>query len=241
LAWVVGVRFKPAGKIYHFESEDLELQTGDAVIVETIRGIEYGEVALGKREISEDQLVLPLKKVIRKANEEDTSIYNKNKQKEKEALELCKAKVRLHNLPMRLIDVEYTFDMGKIIFYFTAESRVDFRELVKDLASIFKTRIELRQIGVRDEAKMLGGIGTCGRILCCNNFLGEFAPVSIRMAKEQNLSLNPTKISGICGRLMCCLKYESEMYECRRIEGDKNGGHCQNCPGVENTDPGADS
>lgn len=241
MAWVVGVRFKPAGKIYHFESEELELQAGDAVIVETIRGIEYGEVALGKREISEDQLVLPLKKVIRKANEEDTSNYNKNKQKEKEALELCKAKVRLHNLPMRLIDVEYTFDMGKIIFYFTAESRVDFRELVKDLASIFKTRIELRQIGVRDEAKMLGGIGTCGRILCCNNFLGEFAPVSIRMAKEQNLSLNPTKISGICGRLMCCLKYESEMYECRRTEGDKNGGHCQNCPGAESNNPGVDS
>lgn len=241
MAWVVGVRFKPAGKIYHFEGEDFELQTGDAVIVETIRGIEYGEVALGRREISEDQLVLPLKKVIRKANEEDTSIYIKNKQKEKEALELCKAKVRLHNLPMRLIDVEYTFDMGKIIFYFTAESRVDFRELVKDLAAIFKTRIELRQIGVRDEAKMLGGIGTCGRILCCHNFLGEFAPVSIRMAKEQNLSLNPTKISGICGRLMCCLKYESEMYECRRAEGDKNGGHCQNSPGAENPDPGTDS
>lgn len=241
MAWVVGVRFKPAGKIYHFESEDLELQSGDAVIVETIRGIEYGVVALGKREISEDQLVLPLKKVIRKANEEDTAIYNKNKQKEAEALELCKAKVRLHNLPMRLIDVEYTFDMGKIIFYFTAESRVDFRELVKDLASIFKTRIELRQIGVRDEAKMLGGVGTCGRILCCNNFLGEFEPVSIRMAKEQNLSLNPTKISGICGRLMCCLKYESELYECKRTEGDKNGGNCKNCPGTESIDPGIDS
>ena len=156
-------------------------------------------------------------------------------------MELCKAKVRLHNLPMRLIDVEYTFDMGKIIFYFTAESRVDFRELVKDLASIFKTRIELRQIGVRDEAKMLGGVGTCGRILCCNNFLGEFEPVSIRMAKEQNLSLNPTKISGICGRLMCCLKYESELYECKRTEGDKNGGNCKNCPGTESIDPGIDS
>lgn len=240
MAWVVGVRFKPAGKIYHFESEDLELNAGDAVIVETIRGIEYGMVAQGRREISEDQLVLPLKKVIRKANEEDTATYNKNKQKEKEALELCKAKVRLHNLPMRLIDVEYTFDMGKIIFYFTAESRVDFRELVKDLASIFKTRIELRQIGVRDEAKMLGGIGTCGRVLCCNNFLGEFEPVSIRMAKEQNLSLNPTKISGICGRLMCCLKYESEMYEGKRTEEDKDGGNCQNCPGTESTDPGID-
>jgi len=241
LAWVVGVRFKPAGKIYYFDSEDLELVAGDAIIVETVRGIEYGEVALGKRDVAEDQLVLPLKKVIRRASEEDTATFNNNKRKEKEALELCKEKVRMHNLPMRLIDVEYTFDMGKIIFYFTAESRVDFRELVKDLAAIFKTRIELRQIGVRDEAKMLGGIGTCGRILCCNNFLGEFEPVSIRMAKEQNLSLNPTKISGICGRLMCCLKYESELYECRRTEGDKNGGHCKNCPGTENTDPGADS
>lgn len=241
LAWVVGVRFKPAGKIYYFDSEDLDLQAGDAVIVETVRGIEYGEVALGKRDVSEDQLVLPLKKVIRQANEEDKSTFINNKRREKEALELCKAKVRMHNLPMRLIDVEYTFDMGKIIFYFTAESRVDFRELVKDLASIFKTRIELRQIGVRDEAKMLGGIGTCGRILCCNNFLGEFEPVSIRMAKEQNLSLNPTKISGICGRLMCCLKYESELYECKRAEGDKNGGHCKNCPGAESIDPGADS
>ncbi|HPF20518.1 MAG TPA: stage 0 sporulation family protein [Syntrophomonas sp.] len=230
MALVVGVRFKPAGKIYYFDSGDFELGKGDAVIVETVRGIEYGEVALGKREVEDDQLVLPLKKVIRVANEEDKSVYTSNKQKEKEALELCKEKVRLHNLPMRLIDVEYTFDMGKIIFYFTAESRVDFRELVKDLASIFKTRIELRQIGVRDEAKMLGGIGTCGRVLCCNNFLGDFEPVSIRMAKEQNLSLNPTKISGICGRLMCCLKYESELYEGK---GDKNGRNSQKCAGVE--------
>ncbi|CFY01201.1 PSP1, C-terminal [Syntrophomonas zehnderi OL-4] len=241
LVWVAGVRFKSAGKIYYFDSEDLDLKAGDAVIVETIRGIEYGEVALGKRDVPEDQLVLPLKKVIRVASEEDRNTYKNNKQKEKEALELCKEKVRLHNLPMRLIDVEYTFDMGKIIFYFTAESRVDFRELVKDLAAIFKTRIELRQIGVRDEAKMLGGIGTCGRVLCCNNFLGDFEPVSIRMAKEQNLSLNPTKISGICGRLMCCLKYESELYECKRTEGDKNGGHCEICPGAESIDPGADS
>lgn len=238
MAWVVGVRFKPAGKIYYFDSEHLELQKGDAVIVETIRGVEYGEVAIGKRDVNEAQLVLPLKKVIRQANQEDTDIFNNNKAKEIEALDICKKKVREHELPMRLIDVEYTFDMGKIIFYFTAESRVDFRELVKDLASIFKTRIELRQIGVRDEAKMLGGIGTCGRILCCNNFLGEFEPVSIRMAKEQNLSLNPTKISGTCGRLMCCLKYESEMYDSKKPEGCKHG---ENCPRAEEPCPGADS
>jgi len=238
LAFVVGVRFKSAGKIYYFDSGDMELQVGEAVIVETVRGVEYGEVALKKRDMSEEQLVLPLKKVIRKANEEDLTTYQRNKEKEAEALELCREKVRVHKLPMRLIDVEYTFDMGKIIFYFTAESRVDFRDLVKDLASIFKTRIELRQIGVRDEAKMLGGIGTCGRILCCNNFLGEFAPVSIRMAKEQRLSLNPTKISGICGRLMCCLKYESEMYSSKRSEGVKNG---ENGTRTEVINPGADS
>ncbi|MGI5921704.1 MAG: PSP1 domain-containing protein [Syntrophomonadaceae bacterium] len=238
MPWVVGVRFKPAGKIYHFECEDMELTTDDAVIVETIRGIEFGYVAVGKRNLSEDLLVLPLKKVIRKATPEDKATFAKNKSKEKEALEICRKKVSEHQLPMRLIDVEYTFDMGKIIFYFTAEGRVDFRELVKDLASIFKTRIELRQIGVRDEAKMLGGIGTCGRILCCNNFLGEFEPVSIRMAKEQNLSLNPTKISGICGRLMCCLKYESELYDPGQREEDKNG---TNGAGIKNTDQGNDS
>lgn len=238
MALVVGVRFKAAGKIYYFDSDDLDLQVGDAVIVETVRGVEYGEVAISKRDVSEDQLVLPLKKVSRKANEEDTRIYRQNKEKEAQALEVCREKVRAHNLPMRLIDVEYTFDMGKIIFYFTAESRVDFRELVKDLAAIFKTRIELRQIGVRDEAKMLGGIGTCGRILCCNNFLGEFAPVSIKMAKEQRLSLNPTKISGICGRLMCCLKYESEMYDGKKPEGAKNG---KNGTRIEGIDPGIDS
>lgn len=238
MAFVVGIRFKSAGKIYYFDSGDMELQAGEAVIVETIRGVEYGEVALKKRDVDEEQLVLPLKKVIRKANEEDQITYQRNKEKEAEALEICREKVRIHSLPMRLIDVEYTFDMGKIIFYFTAESRVDFRDLVKDLASIFKTRIELRQIGVRDEAKMLGGIGTCGRILCCNNFLGEFAPVSIRMAKEQRLSLNPTKISGICGRLMCCLKYESEMYSSKRSEGVKNG---ENDTRTEIIDPGVDS
>lgn len=238
MALVVGVRFKAAGKIYYFDSTALDLQVGDAVIVETVRGVEYGEVAISRREVSEDELVLPLKAVSRRANEEDKRIYRQNKEKEAQALEICREKVRAHNLPMRLIDVEYTFDMGKIIFYFTAESRVDFRELVKDLAAIFKTRIELRQIGVRDEAKMLGGIGTCGRVLCCNNFLGEFAPVSIKMAKEQRLSLNPTKISGICGRLMCCLKYESELYDGKRPEGAKNG---KNGTRIEGIDPGTDS
>jgi len=230
MAWVAGIRFKPAGKIYYFECENIDLAPGDGVIVETIRGIEYGTVAIGKRQLPDEELVLPLKPVIRKATPEDTQIHQSNREKEKEALEICKRKIREHNLPMRLIDVEYTFDMGKIIFYFTAEGRVDFRELVKDLAAIFKTRIELRQIGVRDEAKMLGGIGTCGRVLCCHNFLGEFEPVSIRMAKEQNLSLNPTKISGICGRLMCCLKYESELYDAKGQEGCKCG---EDCPRVE--------
>lgn len=236
MAWVAGIRFKPAGKIYFFECENLDLKTGDGVIVETIRGIEYGTVATGKRELPDEELVLPLKPVIRKATPEDTLIHQNNREKEKEALELCKNKIREHNLPMRLIDVEYTFDMGKIIFYFTAEGRVDFRELVKDLAAIFKTRIELRQIGVRDEAKMLGGIGTCGRVLCCNNFLGEFEPVSIRMAKEQNLSLNPTKISGICGRLMCCLKYESELYDAKGQEGCKCGEECPRIADVAERD-----
>lgn len=224
MAWVAGIRFKPAGKIYYFDCQDIDLEAGDAAIVETIRGIECGTVAIGKREMSEEDLVLPLKTVIRKASDADMETFNRNKQKEEEAMRICKEKVKEHQLPMRLIDVEYTFDMGKIIFYFTAEGRVDFRELVKDLAAIFKTRIELRQIGVRDEAKMLGGLGTCGRILCCNCFLGEFAPVSIRMAKEQNLSLNPTKISGICGRLMCCLKYESDLYESGKENGEDKDG-----------------
>lgn len=240
LAWVVGVRFKPAGKIYYFDGEHLDLKAGDAVIVETIRGIEYGLVAIGKRNIDEKDLVLPLKKVIRQASSEDIEGFNSNQDKEKEALQICRNKVKQHNLPMRLIDVEYTFDMGKVIFYFTAEGRVDFRELVKDLASVFKTRIELRQIGVRDEAKMLGGIGSCGRIVCCKTFLGEFEPVSIRMAKEQNLSLNPTKISGICGRLMCCLKYETEHYQESKINsgGHKNG---EDCSRAKNNNPGTDS
>lgn len=238
MAWVAGVRFKPAGKIYYFECKNIELKAGDSAIVETIRGVEFGMVAMGKKEVSEDELVLPLKSVIRKATEEDKKTYESNKQQEIEALEICKKKVREHELPMHLIDVEYTFDRGKIIFYFTAEGRVDFRELVKDLAAIFKTRIELRQIGVRDEAKMLGGIGTCGRILCCNSFLGEFEPVSIRMAKEQNLSLNPTKISGTCGRLMCCLKYESELYDSRAQEENSNG---ENTPRTKDDNPRIDN
>lgn len=211
---VVGVRFKIAGKIYYFDPDNLEIQANDSVIVETVRGIEYGNVVVGNREISEDEIVAPLKKVIRIATKEDKERYIQNQNKEKEAFEICHKKIIQHNLVMKLIDVEYTFDNNKIIFYFTADGRVDFRELVKDLASVFKTRIELRQIGVRDEAKMIGGIGACGRPLCCSSHLSEFEPVSIKMAKEQSLSLNPTKISGICGRLMCCLKYEQEAYEC---------------------------
>lgn len=213
MLWVVGVRFKPAGKIYFFDAGDLEIAAGQPVIVETIRGVEYGEAVTGRRPVSEFKVVLPLKKVIRVGSDEDRRQYEDNKSREEDALNTCRGKVKDHGLPMSVVDVEYTFDRGKIIFYFTSDNRVDFRELVKDLASIFKTRIELRQIGVRDEAKMLGGIGTCGRVLCCKQFLGEFEPVSIRMAKEQNLSLNPTKISGVCGRLMCCLKYESELVE----------------------------
>lgn len=213
---VVGIRFKPAGKIYYFDPGELEIKREDNVIVETVRGLEFGKVVIGMREVPEQEVVLPLKKVIRLATREDVAQMEENKGKEAEAKEICLKKIQDHNLPMKLIDVEYTFDGSKVIFYFTAEGRVDFRELVKDLASVFRTRIELRQIGVRDEAKMLGGIGSCGRVLCCASFLGDFEPVSIRMAKDQNLSLNPTKISGICGRLMCCLKYESEGYECSK-------------------------
>ncbi len=212
MAFVVGIRFKPAGKIYYFECSEFDIAAGDRVIVETVRGIELGEVALGKRDIPDEQLILPLKKVSRLATDLDLKKHEANKEREKKAFEICKQKIKEHQLDMHLIDVEYTFDLSKVIFYFSSENRVDFRELVKDLAAIFKTRIELRQIGVRDEAKMLGGIGSCGQELCCKRFLGEFAPVSIRMAKEQNLSLNPTKISGVCSRLMCCLRYESEIY-----------------------------
>ncbi len=206
---VVGIRFKRAGKIYYFDPDELELGLEDKVIVETARGIEYGEVVVSPKMISEDDVVPPLKKVIRKATTEDCNQVEENRSKEKEAFQICLRKISEHQLPMKLVDVEYTFDGNKVIFSFTAEGRVDFRELVKDLAAVFRTRIELRQIGVRDEAKMLGGLGSCGRILCCASFLGDFEPVSIRMAKDQRLSLNPTKISGICGRLMCCLKYES--------------------------------
>ncbi|NBJ15748.1 MAG: stage 0 sporulation family protein [Dehalobacter sp. 4CP] len=210
---VVGVRFKPAGKIYYFDPEELEIKANTDVIVETVRGLEYGKAVIANREVTDKDVVLPLKKVIRIATENDKAQMDVNEKKEQEAKQQCQKKIVEHKLPMKLIDVEYTFDGSKVIFYFTAEGRVDFRELVKDLAAIFRTRIELRQIGVRDEAKMLGGIGCCGRMLCCATFLGDFEPVSIRMAKDQNLSLNPTKISGICGRLMCCLKYESETYE----------------------------
>jgi cell fate regulator YaaT (PSP1 superfamily) len=210
---VVGVRFKKAGKIYYFDPDELIIDLHENVIVETARGVEFGEVVVPNTEISEGEVVSPLKKVIRIATPEDKVHYEENIAKEKEAIEICLQKIEHHNLDMKLIDVEYTFDNNKVLFYFTADGRVDFRELVKDLASVFRTRIELRQIGVRDEAKMMGGLGVCGRVLCCNSFLGDFQPVSIKMAKEQGLSLNPTKISGACGRLMCCLKYEQEAYE----------------------------
>ncbi len=210
---VVGVRFKKAGKIYYFTPGDLDIKEGDAVIVETARGVEYGDIVLGPKYVDESEIVQPLKEVIRKAKSEDLVVVEENARKEKDAFEICLEKIANHELPMKLIDVEYTFDRKKVIFYYTAPGRVDFRELVKDLASVFRTRIELRQIGVRDEAKMIGGLGPCGRALCCATFLGDFAPVSIKMAKKQNLSLNPSKISGVCGRLMCCLRYEYEVYE----------------------------
>ncbi len=210
---VTGVRFKKAGKIYYFDPDNYHLTLDDYVIVETARGIEYGEVVIANKLVDEEDVVLPLKKVIRIADEEDRKNVEKNKQMAKEAYVICEGKIADHELEMNLVDVEYTFDRNKVIFYFTADGRIDFRELVKDLAARFKTRIELRQIGVRDEAKLLGGIGPCGRMLCCSTFLGDFEPVSIKMAKDQNLSLNPSKISGLCGRLMCCLKYENELYE----------------------------
>lgn len=210
---VVGVRFKKAGKIYYFDPGDLDIDKNMNVIVETTRGVEFGKVVIEKKTVGENDVVLPLKHVIRIATEKDKIQVEENHADANEALDICLAKVNEHALDMKLIDVEYTFDRNKIIFYFTSDGRVDFRELVKDLAAIFKTRIELRQIGVRDEAKMLGGIGPCGRMLCCSTFLGDFEPVSIKMAKDQNLSLNPAKISGVCGRLMCCLKYENDNYE----------------------------
>lgn len=210
---VIGVRFRNAGKIYYFAPGKLEIKSGDHVIVETARGVEYGYVVLGNREVEDNKVIQPLKSVIRMASRDDENRESTNRKKEKEAFKLCQEKIRKHELDMKLIDVEYTFDNNKILFYFTADGRIDFRELVKDLASVFKTRIELRQVGVRDETKIVGGVGICGRALCCHSYLSEFIPVSIKMAKEQNLSLNPTKISGVCGRLMCCLKNEEETYE----------------------------
>lgn len=209
---VASVRFKTAGKVYYFDPDGLELSEGNHVIVETARGMEYGTLTADIKEVNEEEIVQPLKKIIRLADEKDAEVHAENQKKKQRAMALCQEKVDKHKLVMKLIDVEYTFDNSKIIFYFTADGRVDFRELVKDLAGVFKMRIELRQIGVRDEAKMMGGIGSCGKALCCHSWLPEFEPVSIKMAKVQNLSLNPTKISGICGRLMCCLKFENDVY-----------------------------
>lgn len=210
---VIGVRFRRAGKIYYFSPGKLKIHAGDHVIVETARGVEYGSVVIGAKEVEDDKVIQPLKPVIRLATVQDDDQEDANRAKEKDAFKICQDKIKKHGLEMKLIDAEYTFDNNKVLFYFTADGRIDFRELVKDLASVFKTRIELRQIGVRDETKILGGIGICGRPLCCHTHQSEFLPVSIKMAKEQNLSLNPTKISGVCGRLMCCLKHEEETYE----------------------------
>ncbi len=210
---IIGVRFKDAGKVYYFDPAGTKQETGSLVIVETARGVECGEVVISNRMIEDDQITAPLKAIIRQATKQDMKILEQNKAKEENAFKICQEKILNHKLDMKLVDVECTFDNNKLLFYFTAETRVDFRELVKDLASVFRTRIELRQIGVRDESKILGGLGICGREFCCKGFLGEFQPVSIKMAKEQGLSLNPTKISGTCGRLMCCLKYEQEAYE----------------------------
>ena len=210
---IVGVRFKKAGKIYYFLPGEETLTIDDGVIVETARGVEYGTVVIGPKEVAKDSLVMPVKEVMRKAIPKDLQQLEKNEEREEKAFAICLEKIAKRKLPMKLINVEYTFDMNKIVFFFTADGRIDFRELVKDLATVFRTRIELRQVGVRDEAKVLNGIGACGRPLCCSNFLGDFSPVSIRMAKDQNLSLNPTKISGVCGRLMCCLNYEDDLYK----------------------------
>lgn len=210
---IVGVRFKKAGKIYYFLPGEETLTIDDGVIVETARGVEYGTVVIGPKEVAKDSLVMPVKEVMRKATPKDLQQLEKNEEREEKAFAICLEKIAKRKLPMKLINVEYTFDMNKIVFFFTADGRIDFRELVKDLATVFRTRIELRQVGVRDEAKVLNGIGACGRPLCCSNFLGDFSPVSIRMAKDQYLSLNPTKISGVCGRLMCCLNYEDDLYK----------------------------
>lgn len=234
MAAVIGVRFKNVGKVYYFDPEEHVLKIGDKVIVETARGIECGEVAMGNKEVAEEEIPQPLKKVIRVATQEDLARVAENAVREKSAFAICNKKIEAHKLEMKLVDVEYTFDNSKILFYFTADGRVDFRELVKDLASVFRTRIELRQIGVRDEAKMLGGLGVCGRPLCCSTFLGGFQPVSIKMAKEQGLSLNPVKISGTCGRLMCCLKYEQEAYEDALKRLPKNDSFVQTPDGPGN-------
>lgn len=210
---IVGVRFRNAGKVYYFDPKNYKIGPQDHVIVETARGVEYGTVVGGVREVADDKVIQPLKPVLRVATDEDDARAQRNRLREKDAMRICREKIQKHGLEMKLIDAEYTFDNNKVLFYFTADGRIDFRELVKDLAAVFKMRIELRQIGVRDETKILGGVGICGRPLCCQTFLSEFAPVSIKMAKEQNLSLNPTKISGVCGRLMCCLKNEEETYE----------------------------
>lgn len=210
---VTGVRFRTAGKIYYFDPRNFNPQKGDHVVVETARGMEYGTVVMNIREVEEDKVVSPLKPILRMATKKDEETVARNREKEKEAFRICQEKIRKHKLDMKLVDAEYTFDNNKVLFYFTADGRVDFRELVKDLASVFRMRIELRQIGVRDETKIIGGVGICGRALCCHSYMPEFIPVSIRMAKEQNLSLNPTKISGVCGRLMCCLTNEEETYE----------------------------
>ena len=223
MAEVIGVRFKEVGKVYYFDPNGIQMKKGDMAIVETARGVECGEVAMENREIEDKDIVHPLKKMIRKATQGDLKKVEENRKKERHAFEICEKKILDHKLEMKLVDVEYTFDNNKILFYFTADGRVDFRELVKDLASVFRTRIELRQIGVRDEAKMLGGLGICGRPFCCSQFLDEFQPVSIKMAKEQGLSLNPVKISGTCGRLMCCLKYEQAAYSDLLRTTPKNG------------------
>ena len=210
---VIGIKFRTAGKVYYFAPKGISFTRGEFAVVETSRGVEYGEVLMANKELPEEKIVMPLKEILRKATEEDRKQYEVNHEKEREAFQICRKKIQEHGLEMKLIDVEYTFDRGKALFYFTADGRVDFRALVKDLAAIFRTRIELRQVGVRDETKLLGGYGSCGRPLCCHSYLPEFVPVSIKMAKEQGLSLNPSSISGVCGRLMCCLKNEEEVYE----------------------------
>ena len=230
---IIGVSFRQAGKVYFFDPGDEQIERGEHVIVETAKGVEYGTVVVPNREMAEEKIVAPLKKIIRVATPKDEDIELKNREKEKDAYKICLEKIAKHRLEMKLIAAEYTFDNNKLLFYFTADGRIDFRELVKDLTSVFRTRIELRQIGVRDETKICGGIGICGRTLCCHSYLSEFAPVSIKMAKEQNLSLNPTKISGVCGRLMCCLKNEEEAYEELNSRLPHIGSHVKTAEGLD--------